>query len=452
LPAGIAAQQAELIDAFDQFVPHHSHSLGQILLFLRFALKCVIGLRGAAGVLEIFSPLFPTGEPGISANGGQMWLLRVGLYELSRPKEQADDWIWIVDHTIQIGKAKCLVVVGVRRALLDMKRLDENASGALTHEELSVWAIELVETSDGPTVERQLNELSQKTGQVPRAVLSDCGADLTAGIAGFCATHPQTIALKDLPHFAANAIKRELSGDSQWTAFLADANQSKTRLRQTKFAFLLPPDLKTKARWMNLDPLITWSKKTLMFVNSPRPVPGASWEDEELEEKMGWIRRYQSSLQGWFEMLNVVGTSLSYIRKQGYHQHAREELQEILRPLVPPRDSPAQRVAASILDYVELQSRAIPEGEHLLGTSEALESLLGKAKQLQARQSKSGFTKMILGIAAGVTQLTVAGITAALSTIKVQNVKQWLDNRLEASVQGQRFHALHAPNNGTKMG
>lgn len=40
--------------------------------------------------------------------------MRIALYQLERPKELADDWIWIVDHTVEIGPEKCLVVLGVR--------------------------------------------------------------------------------------------------------------------------------------------------------------------------------------------------------------------------------------------------------------------------------------------------------------------------------------------------
>jgi hypothetical protein len=45
---------------------------------------------------------------------GRLWLLRLGSDKLSRPKAQADDWVWIVDHTVQIGHEKCLVILGVR--------------------------------------------------------------------------------------------------------------------------------------------------------------------------------------------------------------------------------------------------------------------------------------------------------------------------------------------------
>lgn len=444
LPAGVAAAQAELFIAFEEFVPRHSHSVGLILLFLQYTLQSLLGFRGAASALELCSPLFPSDETSPSPNGGQLWLLRLGLYELTRSKEVADDWVWIVDHTIQCGKGKCFVVTSVRAAVVEAKRQDPHSSGALVHQDLSVWQLEVVEKSDGPTVERQLIELSQQTGQIPRAVLSDCGGDLSAGIAAFCATHPGTIPLKDLPHFAANAIKKILHADPQWTEFLAETNRSKAQLRQTKFAFLLPPDLRSKARWMNLDPLIEWSENVQTFLDSPRPVPGVSWVPDELEAAMGWLRTHRPAVQRWTQMLNVVGASLKYIRKQGYHRQAQEELRQVLDELPRPRGSDAEQVANSLLDYVEQQSRPIPEGQHLPATSEALESLLGKAKQLQGPQSRSGFTKMILGIAASVSTLTAQLVYTALSHIKIEQVHEWTNKQIAASVQGQRYHALHA--------
>ncbi len=36
----------------------------------------------------------------------RLWLMRVGLYRLNCPKTIADDWMWIVDHTMQLGERK----------------------------------------------------------------------------------------------------------------------------------------------------------------------------------------------------------------------------------------------------------------------------------------------------------------------------------------------------------
>ncbi len=419
---------------------------------LKLVLKAGIGFRGASATLRIVSGIFPTDERAPSPNGGQMWLLRLGLYELSRPKEQADDWGWLFDHTIQIGPVKCLVVVGVRLAAWEAKRADEERSAVLEHRDLSVWLIEPVEKSNGPTVYQQLEALSHQTGVVPRALLSDCGADVQSGAALFCAQHPETTAQKDIAHAAANAVKRELNQDADWAAFMRDASQAKAKMRQTRFAFLLPPELKAKARWMNLDLLLTWSRKALDFINSPRPVPGVAWETHELEEQMGWIRGYEKPLATWATMLDVTATTLEYLREHGYHADAKTELQAKLASFTDGGDTPASGVAERLLTFVGEQSSGIPPGRRLLASTEVLESLIGKAKQLEGQQSKSGFTKMVLGIAARVADITEQTVHTAIKTVKVCDVIQWVQEHVGISIQGQRARAFPAPQSGTKPG
>ena len=48
----------------------------------------------------------------------RLWLLRLGYYKLHRPKEQASDWVWIIDHSNPIGQEKCFVILGVRLSQL----------------------------------------------------------------------------------------------------------------------------------------------------------------------------------------------------------------------------------------------------------------------------------------------------------------------------------------------
>lgn len=424
--------------------------MGLIQIYLRVVLNCAVGFRGAAAVLHVAALLFPTGEQGPSPNGGQMWLLRLGLYMLSRPKEQADDWVWIIDHTIQIGPLKCLIVVGVRLSDWEAKRADQEQSSALAHQDLSVWLIKPMAHSDGEIVRDELVSLSRASGVVPCEIVSDCGADLEKGINLFSRGRA-TRRVKDIAHAAANAVKHELNGNAQWEAFLREASHAKAKMRQTKFAFLLPPDLKSKARWMNLEALVTWSRKALDFLQSPRPVPGVSWEDDELEKTMGWIRGYQEPLAAWSQMLEVVATVLTYTREHGYHLHAKQELQAELSLFTPQAESPAWCVAERLLDFVEKESTGVAEGHRLVASSEVLESLIGKAKQLEGRQSKGGFTKTVLGLAASVAKVTEENICAALTAIKVQDVVNWVRERLGVSLEAQRYHAFKPQPPGTKL-
>ncbi|MFN0053936.1 MAG: hypothetical protein ACKV0T_17290 [Planctomycetales bacterium] len=451
MPAVVDAR-VELIDLFEQTVPNHSHSVGMISLFLKLVLRCAVGFRGAAAVLKVVSPLFPVLEPAPSPNGGQFWLLRLGLFELTRIKERADDWIWFIDHTIQIGNVKCLIVVGVRLSAWLGKRDKDGNLCPLTQEDLSIWLILPVSESNGEIVLKQLEDLSEKTQTIPAGIVSDCGADLQKGIADFCEKHTETVPLNDIAHAVANVLKAELNKCESWAAFMADANRAKTQMRQTKFAFLMPPELKPKARWMNLEALVTWSGKALDFVTAPHAVDGVTWEPEELEAKLGWLLKYRSQLSDWSRMMAAAETTLQYVRQNGYHLNATAELRIELEPFFTEEPTAASRVAYNILEAVQKRTSAIPEGKRLPGSSEVLESLIGKAKQLEGQQSKSGFTKMVLGIAAAVADLSEENIKEALAAVPVSKLLEWIKDKLGHSIQAQRYQAFTAPASGTKPG
>ena len=49
-----------------------------------------------------------------STSGCNGW----GHAVLTAAKEHAEDWAWLVDHSVQIGQDKCLVILGIRLAAL----------------------------------------------------------------------------------------------------------------------------------------------------------------------------------------------------------------------------------------------------------------------------------------------------------------------------------------------
>lgn len=448
--------RAELVEAFDDAPAGHAYRYDVVEIFVKMVLSA-IGYRPAARGLEIMAHLLPGGNAP-SANGGQFWVLRLGLYELNRPKEVADDWVWLIDHTIQTGDGKCLLVVGVRLSAWNAKRLavlqrEAEASFALQHQDLSVFEIELMESSTGGTVCQHLNQLSKETGITPCAILCDQGPDVRPGAQQFAkADERSTVVVHDIAHAVANALKRQLHNNTEWQNFLADANRSKTQIRQTPYAFLMPPELKNKARWMNLQALIDWSRRVQRFLHNPAPGLAnaqAPADLEMLEHKMGWLRGHAAAIDRWSTMLEAAGVTLKYIRNHGYHGRAHEELQALLAAF---RDGPAGEMVAEILAFVQAQGAAC--GEHrMLGSTEVLESLIGKGKQLMGR-NKNGYTKSVLTMAAAVADVTRHTIQAAFRTVKVHHLQAWIQQKLGLSIQAQRQRALAfiPRSRGTKIG
>jgi hypothetical protein len=417
-------------------------SFGVIGLYVDFVVAAAVSLRGASAVLAILEGSFAEVSDAPSANAGQMWLLRLGLYELTRAKEKASDWMWIVDHTIQIGTTKCLLVVGCRLSVWQAQQRP------LTHQDLQMLALEPVDKSNGAVVDRQLEALAEKTG-VPREIVSDHGSDLKCGIAAFCQRHAETANVYDIKHKTALVVKHELQADFQWLDFVGEVGRVRVRLQQTHLAHLSPPAFTSKARYMNLEEMVAWGQRVLAYLDNPRPVDDAKVPRQQLNEKLGWLRTYRESLAAWGETMAVVSATLTYVRKRGYHATAKEELAQKL----PQAQSPlGQRVATALLAFVASESAQARAGEALQGSSEVLESLIGKGKRLEGQQSKSGFTKMLLSIAAVVVKPSKDYLAAAFARVKVRHVIDWCKDKLGTSLQAKRRRAFAPCPAGTKVG
>jgi len=403
-------------------------------------LQAASSLRGASATIGLLSDFGPEFVRRPAASTGQAWLLRVGLYELARPKEAADDWVWIVDHSVQLGTLKCLVIVGCRLSAW------RAANRPLELQDLSVVALEPVEKSTGAIVARQLAAATAQTRIVPRAILSDQGSDLKIGISTYREAHGDTAVTLDIAHQTANQMKRELAADERWSKFIVAAGQAKQRLAMTPLAHLVPPTLRSKARYMNLEELIVWGRRTLRYLDDPHPVAGQALDPAALNSKLGWLHEYRAALADWNAAMTVVSGTLVYVRRAGYHSQAAEELGCCLLPAA---SEMAQQVALRLLEFVTQQSAAARHGERLVGSSECLESLIGKGKRLEGQHSRSGFTKMILGLAASVVTPTYERLTAALTHIKTQDVRHWCRTHLGTSLASQRRQAYTLPA-GTK--
>lgn len=422
---------------------NHHYSFGVIRLFIELVVLAATSLGSASATLKLMRRFLPGVGSAPTDDCGQLWLLRIGLYEIQRPKEKTDDRVWIVDHTIQIGVTKCLLIVACRLSWW------QDELRPLRHSDLEFLALEPVEKSDGEAVQRQLEDTADRVG-VPRAIVGDHGTDLKRGIEGFQEDHPETANVYDIAHKMAILVKQELAADDRWSTYLKQIGETKQRLQQTTLAYLTPPTPKSKARYMNLESLVKWGMKTLAYLDDPKPVDDQAVDKAKLKEKLAWLRKYRQALAEWGAVMRVVATTLQYIREQGYHRRATSQLKKKLKSET--RGPLSRRLVEKTLAFVKEQAHQAKKGEHLIGSSEVLESVIGRGKRMERQQSKSGFTKMVLAMAAAVVNPTKEFLEQALATVKTHNVIQWRNDRLGTSVQSQRCRAFAASTSGTKLG
>jgi len=407
----------------------HHYSLGVVAGSLALVLDTGTSLRGVASVLAMSWKWAGVDAAAASYYSVRMWLLRLGLYQLNASKPQADDWIWIVDHTLQIGDRKCLIIVGIRQSAWE--QLD---SRILRHEDVNLIDLQPVTESNGKIVYRQLQKAVAKTG-VPRAITSDKGSDLHAGIGRFRRKHRMTAWLYDIKHKTACLLKHALEADASWSCFVTKAHQFKRQITLTQLAGLAPPQQRSKARYMNVEVLTDWAQKHLKLLDSKKSIRAAGLKPAQVEAKLGWLRKFAAQIRRWGEMLAVVETTEHYVRHEGIHAQAGEELAAIMPS---PTTRGARQLRKQLLAFVEEESHKAHDGERLLGSSEVLESIIGKFKYLAGERGYHGMTGMVLSLGALVGQHTVATVQDAMHEITTQNVWQWCRSHLGSTVQGVR--------------
>jgi hypothetical protein len=390
-------------------------------------------MRAAVGVLALMQYHLHPGLRVPDWTTGRTWLLTLGYYKLTRPKIQADDWVWLIDHTAQLGKAKCLLVLGVR--LSELPQPGE----CLCLQDLEPLEVLPVTSSTGHDVADQLKALTSKTG-VPRAILRDDGSDLRAGVALFCQDHPETLNLLDIKHKSACVLRKFLEGDERWVEFSRRLGQTRCQIQQTDLAFLIPPSPRAKARYMNVSEGIGWAEKVLRLLHEPPECIHKHSSIERLEQKLGWLREYEQAVTEWSDVMEVVAVVEMFVRRDGIYAAAEQDL-ELALPQ-PSSDSPATQVRQELVEHVRKQASGARPGERLPGSTEVVESTFGRFKHLQGEQSHGGLTGLLLGLGALVGRTTVGLVETAMEKCPLKCVWRWCREKLGQSLPSQRREAF----------
>ena len=173
-----------------------------------------IGLRPAPDVLKMILEWLGVEAKLPDWTTVRTWMLRVGVAAIKRPIEQADDWIWMADHSNQIGPEKALAIIGLRASNMPPP------GQPLTHDDVRV-----LELSPGTSWKREdmaaaYERLAERCG-VPLALLVDGAVELREG-AEMCKlqNHRENmVILGDFKHYAANVLKKIVGKDERFSQF-----------------------------------------------------------------------------------------------------------------------------------------------------------------------------------------------------------------------------------------
>ncbi len=352
------------------------------------------------------------------------WILRIGLHALTRPLDKTQAWVWLIDHTVQIGAVKLLIILGCPMSQVPF------GERALQMSDLSLVALVPMEKSNGALVETELENAAYRTGR-PALIVSDQGSDLAKGIADYRELRPDTTHVPDIAHYGANVLQHAWERDPRWSEFVGQLQEVSSKLRQSKEAFMMAPRMRPKARFMNVQTQLRFAQRLLQHLDGATPHAKAL-------EHYGWLNGFRVELAVWFREHGLVQTTIETLRVDGLHLETLSKLEAAWGEVgeVGQRASTVA-VAEGLREYVRAYQPNVA-GVKYVASTEVLESSFGKLKRIEGQQSQDGITSLSLALGAAVGHLDEVTIREALDAVPEKKVASTVERLFGPTVQWLR--------------
>ncbi len=416
----------------DPSVGQQGYGAKLISLMVNIAQK--IGLRPAQKVTQLFFDFFGIAENIPDWTSIRNWMQRIGIAKTEEPAEEADDWIWMADHSNQIGQEKAFVVLGIRSSDLP------EPGHAIQHQHVRPLLVEPGISWKKEDVTKVYQKLEKKYG-TPRAILSDGAAELREGALPLKTESENMIVLRDFKHYAANVMKSLIGNSESFKEFSSQVGRTRSAVQQTELAHFAPPASKSKARFMNLASMLKWGEMVSWVIENPTSKSCEGIAQERLEEKFGWLRDYAEDLKIWQECQRIISESITFINEQGLSRGTTKALKKHLGKR--PSNKTSRELLKRLLKFVLKSEELLKENERLPLSTEILESCFSLYKQLERQHSKGGFTSLLASFGALLKPITPEEVRRAFASVSMKDVKAWVQENLGKTLNSRRCLSYH---------
>ena len=235
------------------------------------------------------------------------WIKKIGYYELTREKEKSDDWIILLDHSIQLGKEKVFVVLGIQSGKIEYGR-------SLNYVDLSPMLLIIKEKWDGKTICRYLTGLQETIGKILYAI-GDYGSDIKKGLELANIPH-----VRDLTHEIASIIEKLYKKDTDYVCLTKKMGEIRMKLGQTESAHAMPPNQRQKSRFLNIDIISNWARDILNVVETGK----IKTLSKRMQEQVEWVKSKKSFIEDLSAINKVKAKIEKLVKNQGLNEETIE--------------------------------------------------------------------------------------------------------------------------------
>lgn len=184
-------------------------------------------------------------------NTVENWLKKLGLsvYEEDRKAKPGQKYTMVLDESIMANKEKLLLILGIPA---------EHQGRPVNHEDVTILHMEAGGQFTGDDVCKNIQKVSANVGNKPEYVISDQGHNLVNGIG-----KSGISAVSDISHAMGNIVKHRYGKSDDFKGLTTLLRNIRLKYHLTDKAFLLPPNMRSICRFMNLASWVDWAQRMI---------------------------------------------------------------------------------------------------------------------------------------------------------------------------------------------
>ena len=331
-----------------------------------------------------------------------LWVKKLGIYKLTQTKELADNWILMIDESIEFGHDKLLVILGIRESNIDFSR-------ALQYQDMECLLLKASSSWKSEEIKTVLDELVFQIGGI-KYIIADMGGSIKKAIRLSVLIH-----VEDVNHKLSWFIKELYKNDEDYRTYSKQLSYLRGVLGFSNLSHILPPQQRCNSRYMNLKPIFEWGIAILNMLEDDTANP--------LEkEKMLFVKNYETLIRETQQLIIIANNIQEILKNNGLSEITRKKCLSLFENIT---DHRTLKFKEMVNEYLETTVKSIKGNNTILCSSDILESSFGKYKNYISDNISVGITDLSLCIAAFGSKLEQDEIKKALENVKVKRVKEW---------------------------
>ena len=346
------------------------------------------------------------------------WICRVGLASLQYMKAPKEDWIAIIDMTLDIAYKKALVVLRLPLSIY-LKR-----EGSVTLKDVTCAGIVVRESWKSEDVAEALHGL---LGDEPhlKAIMKDGGYDLAKGVRIWKteAKRKDVAVISDISHEASNALKEDFKSKKSFQQLTKKLKNNATKIYQSPLAYLAPPKLRPKGRFMGISRLGRWLEKIQKLIGGAGRAEKGSLASE-LRKLFGGMGNLTYIAGELCKRSVILAEVMDLLKVKGLNRLSFQEAMKKIE-MLPERTATRRRMERWLRRHLQIHCRLGIGQTPLPVSTDIIETLFGTFKTFIARNPKSEFNHLILAMPALCGPQSANRIREQLSLVSQTDFQKW---------------------------